>query len=105
MSVGAQGNLGIFVGSVKSIKNGLIKLDKNYEFSIGEGFKLFNQNGLEVGGGRIDKIIDGCAEIKDAKVGYRVNITSSNFYFSEKKLKVDTFYNLNKNGVLSITYS
>ncbi len=104
MSVKVQGNLGKPIGKIKFIKNGFVQLDKTYAFSKGEGYKLFDEKGNEIGGGRVEKLQNGMPEIKGARVGYSVNITSSEFAFKERKITVDVDYILDADGVLSVTF-
>lgn len=106
MSTEVQGNLGIRAGKITDIKKGYAVISGNYKFSIGEGYKLLNESGAEVGGGRIDKIVGGNPMLAGAKKGYFVHITSSSdFVFDEKKLKTDVSYLLDKNGIFSLKLS
>lgn len=105
MSAKVQGNLGADAGTIIKIENGFCITNKKRSYVEGDGYKLFDEKGREVGGGKIDKInAKGYPYVKEAKIGYSFGITSTQFSFEEKKIPVDIDYALSSEGILSVIY-
>ncbi|HEY8423594.1 MAG TPA: U32 family peptidase, partial [Clostridia bacterium] len=98
-------HIGVNIGKIKSIQKDSLKLDSGYDFTDGDGFKIF-RNGQEVGNALA---CNGQIKFRgDVKIGDEVNITSSEKLIKTlqsftKKLKVILKYEIKQNYPIIIT--